>query len=288
MGRRFCRHSLGRARHPVDIVPMNHIHESAQLGPGSEVGLGSIIEADVEIGAGCRIGHHTIIRSGVRLGEGCEIGSHVVLHPGTRIGSAVRIDEHSSIGKQPMRAPNSAVTQDRQLPGAEVGDRCLIGANAVIYAGCTLGEKVLVADFASVREDVTVGEFTIVGRGVAIENHCSIGAYCKLETNVYITAYSTLEDRVFVAPGTLTSNDNFMGRTEERFKHFKGVTVRRGGRIGVGSVILPGKTIHKDGVVAAGALLTHDVEEGQIEAGHPARPFRNVPEDQLLDNQGWE
>lgn len=288
VGCNFCPLSLWGVLNPVDIAPMNHIHESAQLGPRTEVGLGSILEADVEIGADCRIGHHTVIGTGARIGDGCEIGSHVVLHPGTRIGARVRIDEHSSVGKQPMRAPNSAVTKDRQLPGAVVGDRCLIGANAVIYAGCVLGEKVLVADLASVREDVTVGEFTIVGRGVAIENHCSIGAYCKLETNVYVTAYSTLEDRVFVAPGVLTSNDNFMGRTEERFKHFKGVTVRRGGRIGVGSVILPGKTIQKDGVVAAGALLTHDVAEGQIEAGHPAKPFRSVPDDQLLDNQGWD
>ncbi|NNE69753.1 MAG: N-acetyltransferase [Rhodothermales bacterium] len=267
---------------------MNHVHESARIGSETTIGMGSIIEAGVTIGDRCAIGHHTVIMSGAHIGDGCEIGSHVVIHAGSRIGSAVRIDEHTSVGKQPMRAPNSAVTRERELPPAVIGDRCLIGANAVIYTGCTLGEKVLVADLASVREDVSVGAFTIVGRGVAIENHCTVGAYCKLETNVYITAYSTLEDRVFVAPGTLTSNDNFMGRTEERFKHFKGVTIRRGGRLGVGAVILPGRTIEKDGVVAAGALLTHDVEAGQIEAGHPARPFRDVPEDQLLDNQGWD
>ena len=49
-----------------------------------------------------------------------------------------------------------------------------------------------------------------------ILDKCTIGRYCKLETNVYITAYSVVEDRVFVAPGVLTSNDNYIGRTEER------------------------------------------------------------------------
>jgi acetyltransferase-like isoleucine patch superfamily enzyme len=97
-----------------------------------------------------------------------------------------------------------------------------------------------------------------------------------------------LEDRVFVAPGVLTSNDNFMGRSEERFKHFKGITVRRGGRLGVGAVILPGKEIGPDGVVAAGALLTCDAEPEMIHAGVPARAFRSVPDLQKLDNQGWE
>ena len=181
-----------------------------------------------------------------------------------------------------MRAPNSAVTQDKLQPPAQIGDRCLIGAGVVIYAGCLLGEKVLVADLATVREDVEVGAFTIIGRGVAVENRCRIGRYCKLETNAYLTAYSEVEDRVFVAPGVLTSNDNFMGRTEERFKHFRGVTVRRGGRLGVGAVVLPGKEIAPDAVVAAGAVLTCDARREVIYAGVPARPFRDVPDEQKL------
>ncbi|MFT5142525.1 MAG: UDP-2-acetamido-3-amino-2,3-dideoxy-glucuronate N-acetyltransferase [Rhodothermales bacterium] len=267
---------------------MNHIHASAAIGPDSTIGIGSVISADVVIGANCQVGHYCVIHSGARIGDGCQIGDHVVIHAGTHVGDAVRIDEHASVGKQPMRAPNSAVTKERALAPANLGDRCLLGAGAVVYAGCVLGEKVLVADLATVREDVTIGSFTIVGRGVAIENHCSIGAYCKLETNVYITAYSVLEDRVFVAPGTLTSNDNYMGRTEERFKHFKGVTIRKGGRLGVGSVILPGRVIEADAVVAAGALMTKDAAAGQMHAGVPARPFKAVPDEQLLDNQGWD
>lgn len=248
----------------------------------------SIIAASARLGEGTTVGHFCVIEAGVSIGSGCQIGHHVVIREGTTIGDDVRIDDHTTLGKQPMRAPNSAVTKDGQKPPARIGDRCLIGAGVVLYAGCALGEKVLVADLASIREDVTVGDYTIVGRGVAIENQCTVGRYCKLETNVYVTAYSVIEDRVFVAPGVLTSNDNYMGRTEERFKHFKGVTVRRGGRIGVGAVILPGKEIGPDGVVAAGAVLTKKADGDTIYAGVPARPFRPVPEDQKLANQGWQ
>ncbi|MFQ5569540.1 MAG: DapH/DapD/GlmU-related protein [Rhodothermales bacterium] len=248
----------------------------------------SIIAASARIGEGTTFGHFCVVGEGATIGQGCQIGHHVVIHDGTTIGDFVRIDDHTTVGKQPMRAPNSAVTRAGQQPPARIGDRCLIGASVVLYAGCTLGEKVLVADLATIREQVSVGTFTIVGRGVAIENQCTVGRYCKLETNVYLTAYSTLEDRVFVAPGVLTSNDNFMGRTEERFDHFKGVTVRRGGRLGVGAVILPGKEIGPDGVAAAGALLTTDAETEVIYAGIPAKPFRSVPDEQKLDNQGWD
>lgn len=267
--------------HSVDFLVIFEEYESCAMSTTS-------IASSATIGENTTIGHFSIIGEDVTIGSGCEIGHHVVIHEGTTIGDTVRIDDHTTVGKQPMRAPNSAVTQDQQQPPAQIGDRCLIGASVVLYAGCILGEKVLVADLATIREEVQVGAFTIVGRGVAIENQCTIGRYCKLETNVYITAYSELGDRVFVAPGVLTSNDNFLGRTEERFKHFRGVTVRRGGRLGVGAVILPGKEIGPDGVVAAGAVLTRNAEAEMIYAGLPAERFRPVPEEQKLDNQGWE
>lgn len=245
----------------------SEISDTASVGSATTLGAFCVVEEDAEIGRGCEIGHHVIVRKG------------------TIIGDNVRIDDHTTVGKQPMKAANSAVTRDDRQPPAKIADNCLIGAQTVIYAGSRIGDSVLVADQASIRENVTIGERTIVGRGVAIENNCSVGARCKLETNVYLAAYSKVGDDAFVAPGTLTSNDNFIGRTDERFKHYGGVTIERGGRIGVGAVILPNKTVEADAVVAAGAVLTHDAKAGMIVAGVPARPHRPVPEEQLLDNQ---
>ncbi len=248
----------------------------------------SVIDKTAKIGDGTNYGEFCIVGKDVTIGSGCAIGNNVVIHEGSRIGDNVRIDDGTIIGKMPMRAANSAVTKDQTLPAAEIGTDCIIGTHVVIYRGCVIGRKVLIADLSTVRENVTVGDFTIVGRGVAIENFCKIGRYCKLETNVYITAYSALEDRVFVAPCAATSNDNYVGRTEERFKHFKGVIVRKGGRIGLNATILPGKTIGADGLVAAGAVLTEDCPAGKIVAGIPAKVFRDVPKEQLLENQGWK
>ncbi len=239
------------------------------------------------VGNDVTIGYRSFIGEDVEIGDGCRIGCGVVIHEGSRIGSNVRIDDNTVLGKFPMRAANSATTGDQQLPVLSIADDCIIGTSVVIYRGATLGKKILVADLSTVRENVDIGDYTIVGRGVAIECDCKIGAYCKLETNVYITAYSEIEDRVFVAPCVATSNDNFIGRTEERFKHFKGVTVKKGGRIGVGAVILPGKIIGEDALIAAGAVLTKNAEPRQIVAGVPAKKLRKVPPEQLLENQNW-
>jgi len=248
----------------------------------------SVVSSSAKIGAGTAYGEFCVIGDNASIGSGCVIGHHVVIHDGTSIGDNVRIDDGTVIGKRPMRAANSAVTSDKEVPAATIGPNCIIGAHVIIYRGCTIGTKVLVADLSTIRENVSVGDFTIVGRGVAIENFCTIGRYVKLETNVYITAYSDVGDRVFVAPCVATSNDNYVGRSEERFKHFKGVTIKKGGRVGVNATILPGITVGSDSLVAAGALLTKDAPDRTIVAGVPAKVFREVPEDQLLDKQGWK
>ena len=245
----------------------------------------NFIDKSAKIGEETKLGKYTIIDRDVQIGKGCIIGNNVTIYPETQIGDLVRIDDNTVIGKLPMKAATSATTKEQKLPPAKIGDNCLIGTSVVIYAGSELGNKVLVADLSTVRENVKVGDFTIVGRGVAIENFCKVGSYCKLETNVYITAYSELEDHCFIAPCVATSNDNYMARSKERFKHFKGVTVKKGGRIGLNATILPGKIIEEDSLVAAGSVVTKDTPPKKIVMGVPAKEWRDVPEDQLLENQ---
>lgn len=243
------------------------------------------VHADAILGEDIVMGHGVIVEAGVEIGDGCRIGHHTVLRTGTRLGNKVQIGDQTVLGQQPMRAANSAVTSNARHEGPTIGDRVRIGSSSIIYAGCTLSEDVFVADLATVREDVTVGRKTIIGRGVAIENQCTIGAFCKLETNAYITAYSTVGNHVFVAPGVRTSNDNFIGRTEERFQHFKGVIAEDGARLGVGCTILPGRRVGKDAVIAAGSVLTRDAKPETVYVGVPARAVGPVPPEQLLQNQ---
>lgn len=245
------------------------------------------VDPSASIGDATQVGHFCVILADVRIGSRCVIGHGVVIYPGSVIGDGVRVDDGAVIGKQPMRAANSAVTRGKAEPPPRIGDESIVGTYAVIYAGAQVGKRVLIADLATIREDVVIGDCSIIGRGAAVENACRLGRYCKVETNAYITAYSVLEDRVFVAPGVITGNDNYVGRTEERFKHFKGITVARGGRIGANATILPGLKIGADALVAAGSVVTRDAPAGRIVMGSPARDRRDVPAEQLLKNQNW-
>lgn len=232
------------------------------------------------------IGEHVTLGRGVVVGVGVVIGHGAVIHDDTVLGDYVRIHDYAVLGKLPMKAKKSATTSDgADLQPTIVEDGSTIGTGAILYRGAHLCRDVFVADLATVRERVRIGEATIIGRGVAVENDCSVGARCKLETNSYICAYSVLEDDVFIAPCVVTTNDNYLARTRGRFSAFKGVTVMRGGRIGANATILPGKVIHPDGVVAAGSVVTKDVQARTVVAGNPARKLRDVPEEQWLESQ---
>lgn len=240
------------------------------------------ISDKAKLGNNIKLGKFVVIDDNVVIGDNCLIGNNVVIHQNVFIGNNVRIDDNTVIGKLPMRSVNSIFKDEKAYEPCKIGDNCLIGACVVIYINCIIGQDTLVADQAAVRENVTIGNKTIIGRGVCVENFTTIGNNCKLETNAYITAYSNIEDYVFIAPGVVTSNDNFAARDKERFKHFKGVTVKKGGRIGAQATILPGKVIEEDGFAAAGSVVTHDVKKASIVVGNPAKLLKKVPESQLL------
>ncbi|TDM20848.1 N-acetyltransferase [Macrococcoides canis] len=230
-------------------------------------------------------GNNVVIGKNVEFGENVIIGNNVVIYDNTKIGSNVIIMDNAVIGKTPTRAKASILPEIKELPPCEIGNGVTIGTSAIVYVDAKIDNDVFVADLATVRERVEIGEGTIVGRGVAVENDCVVGKKCKLETNCYITAYSTIEDYVFIAPCVVTTNDNYLARDKERYNHFKGVTVKTGGRIGANSTILPGKIIHEDGTIAAGSIVSRDVEKESLVVGTPAKEIRKVPESQLLRNQ---
>jgi acetyltransferase-like isoleucine patch superfamily enzyme len=213
-----------------------------------------------------------------------EIHESAIVYPGTVLGEGVRVLEGAVVGKQPSLSPRSTAKRE-PLPPTEIGDDTIVSTGAIVFAGSRIGARVILGDQSCVRERVTIGDDVVLGRGSLIENDTTVGALTKIQAEAYITAYSTLEDNVFIAPCVVTTNDNFMGRTETRKKLLAGPTIRRGARIGGGAVLCPGIEIGEEAFVGAGAVVTKDVPPRMLVVGNPARVLREVPADELLENQ---
>ena len=210
-----------------------------------------------------------------------EVHPTAVVYPGTVLGADVKVLEGAVVGKQPTLSSRSTAKREELSP-AELGEGTIVSTGAIVFAGTTVGARVILGDQSCVRERVTIGDDVVVGRGSLVENDTTIGALTKIQADAYITAYSTLEDNVFIAPCVVTTNDNFMGRTERRHELVKGPTIRRGARVGGGAILCPGVEIGEEAFVGAGAVVTKDVPARKIVVGNPARVLRDVPDDELL------
>jgi acetyltransferase-like isoleucine patch superfamily enzyme len=209
------------------------------------------------------------------------IAETAVVYAGVELGEDVVISDYAVVGKQPVLGKRSTASRG-ELPPLVVGDGSAILAGAIVFAGTTLGAGLIVGDQACVRERCDIGDDVVIGRGSHVENDTTIGARTRVQANAYVTAYTTVEEDVFIAPCVVTTNDNYMGRTEKRHRERKGPTIRRGARIGSGAVLLPGVEIGEEAFVGAAAVVLHDVPARAVVVGNPARRIRDVPEEDLL------
>ncbi len=132
------------------------------------------------------------------------------------------------------------------MAGAMVGRDCNIGNHAFIEAGAELGSGVTVKNGVMVWEGVTVGDGVFLGPGVVFTND-RYPRSARLDV------------------------DAVRERAADKARWLEHTEVGQGASLGAGAIIGPGLTIGRYAMVAAGALVTRDVEPFRLVAGHPAR-----------------
>jgi len=104
-----------------------------------------------------------------------------------------------------------------------------------------------------------------VGNNVIIGNDCKIQAFCFLPEGV------ELGNNVFLGPNVTFTNDK---HPPSGGKWWFETIIKDGARIGAGALIITGITIGEKSFIAAGAVVTKDVDPGVTVMGIPARVRR--------------
>ncbi|MBR4126025.1 MAG: N-acetyltransferase [Alphaproteobacteria bacterium] len=122
-----------------------------------------------------------------------------------------------------------------------------------------IGDNTRIWQFVVVLPDAKIGKDCNICSHCFIENNAVIGDRCTVKCNVQIWDGITLEDDVFVGANVTFCNDRHPKSHNKDFK-LEPVLVKKGASIGANATILPGVTIGENAMVAAGSVVTKDVE----------------------------
>jgi UDP-2-acetamido-3-amino-2,3-dideoxy-glucuronate N-acetyltransferase len=146
-----------------------------------------------------------------------------------------------------------------------------IHPTAVVDEGSQLGEGTKVWHFCHVSAGARLGRNCNLGQNVFIASGVEIGNNVKIQNNVSVYEGVTLEDDVFCGPSMVFTNVRNPRSHVNRRGQYERTRVGRGATLGANSTVVCGVNIGAFALVAAGAVVTHDVPDHAMVVGVPAR-----------------
>ena len=165
--------------------------------------------------------------------------------------------------------------EDYDFSGCSIGSNSIIRPGTTIFSNVKTGSNFKTGHNALIREKTTIGNNVLVGSNVIIDGNVTIGNNVSIQGNVYIPTDVVIEDDVFIGPCAVLANDKYPIRKEY---NPMGPILRKGASIGANATILPGVEIGEGAMVAAGALVTHNVPPWKLAIGFPAK-VKDLPDD---------
>ena len=145
----------------------------------------------------------------------------------------------------------------------------IIHKNAEVQS-TTIGAGTRIWQFCVILEKAHIGECCNICSHVFIENDVVIGDRVTVKCGVQLWDGVHVEDDVFIGPNVTFTNDPFP-RSRQIPSEYSKTIIHRGASIGANATILPGISIGRYAMIAAGAVVTRDVPAYAIVKGNPGR-----------------
>ena len=217
---------------------------------------------DIIIKEGCRIGNNVVLEDEVYIDYNCIIRDNVIIKRNTVIGANSVIGEYTAAWYK---------NRDIMAEPLIIGEHSVIRSGSIIYSGSCIGENFQTGHQVTVRENTSIGNNVSVGTLSDIQGHCEIGSYVRIHSNVHIGQLSKIDSFVWIYPYVVLTNDP----TPPSDK-FVGVHIKSFAVVATGALIMPGIEIGQDSLVAAGAIVTKNVDDFAVVAGNPGKKISDV------------
>jgi UDP-2-acetamido-3-amino-2,3-dideoxy-glucuronate N-acetyltransferase len=153
----------------------------------------------------------------------------------------------------------------------QTGD-IFIHPTAVVDEGAEIGGGTKVWHFSHVSSGATIGRDVNIGQNVYIAPTAVIGDGVKIQNNVSVFDGVVVEEFAFLGPSCVFTNIRTPRSQFPRKDRYEKTRVGRGATIGANATIICGTALGHYCLVAAGAVVTHDVADFAVVMGCPARP----------------
>lgn len=148
-------------------------------------------------------------------------------------------------------------------PTANVSKQAIIGDGTKIWIN------------SQIRENSQIGRNCIISKDTYIDAEVKIGNNCKIQNSVSIYHGVTIGDDVFVGPNACFTNDKVPRAFDPEWK-ITPTFIKKGASIGANATIVCGITLGEYCMVAAGSVVTKDVEAYSLVMGNPAKHYSYI------------
>lgn len=189
----------------------------------------------------------------------------IVRYPGVELAEPATLGAFVVLGMPASGDP---------LP-TRIGAHANIRSHTVIYAGNIIGAHFQTGHGVLVRESNQIGDRVSIGSHSVIEHHVQIGNGVRIHSQAFVPEFTVLEDDCWIGPCVCLTNARYP-RSPGVKEALRGATIGKQAKIGAGAIVLPGVSIGARALVGAGAVVTHDVPQGAVVAGSPARILKSI------------
>lgn len=194
------------------------------------------------------------------------ISKTAIIHPNVILGDNVTIEDQCIIGNPLANQPELKTV---------IGDYAVIRAGTIIYAGNRIGKNFQTGNRANIRECNEIGDNVSIGTLTVVEHHVKIGEGSRIHSQAFIPEYSELKKNAWVGPNVVFTNAKYP-KSPNAKTELIGPTIGENAKVGANSTLLPGVNVGDNSLVGAGSLVSKDVPENSIVAGHPAKFIKKI------------